>query len=151
MMNQEGYWTTHVLFKAFKETDLCITNQASVELIDGIDPALQIVMKEYGDLPLYLTVSGEQIIVEAVLWSVSDVADPAGFNEAVLRTHKYFPLSTISLDSMGDGGDYYHMFGSLSAASRLEDIVFEVGVLADNVIQATEAYREFLTLPEAVC
>ena len=91
---------------------------------------------------------GDQIIVEAVLWSASDVSDPVQFNDAVLRTHKYLPLSTISLDQV-DGEDYYHMFGALSATSLLANVVFEIEVLASNVIQATEAYGEFLTLPLA--
>ena len=103
-------------------------------------------MGEYGDLPVFLTVSGEQIIVESILWSVDEVADVNGFNDAILRTHKYFPLSTISLDQLGQSGDYYHMFGALSSTSILSNVVFEIEVLASNVIQATEAYSEFLKL-----
>jgi len=95
-----------------------------------------------------LTVAGDQIVVESVLWSTSEVADVDGFNQAILRTHKYFPLSTISLDQMVDGSDCYHMFGALSATSLLENVVLEIEVLASNVIQATEAYDEFL-LPAA--
>ncbi len=88
---------------------------------------------------------GEQIVVESVLWSVDDVADVAGFNNAVLRTHKYFPLSTISLDTMANGDSVYHMFGALSASSLLSNVVLEIDMLANNVIQATQAYAEFLT------
>lgn len=149
MVNTVERWTTNSLYEALKSTELFSTNRASLELIDGVDPALHIVMNEYGDLPIFLTVSGEQIIAEAVLWSVSEVVDSAGFNETVLRTHKYFPLSTISLDSVGEGGDYYHMFGALSSTSILSNIVFEIEVLANNVIQATEAYSEFLSIPVA--
>jgi uncharacterized protein YjfI (DUF2170 family) len=111
---------------------------------------LHIVMADCGDLPVFLTVSGEQIIVESVLWSINEVVDVAGFNDAVLRTHKYFPLSTISLDTLGDDGDYYHMFGALSSTSILHNVVFEIEALANNVLQATEAYREFLSIPSLV-
>ena len=141
-------WTTASLYDALQQTELFAEQRATIELIDGVDPALHIVMNEYGDLPLFLTVVGDQIIVEAVLWSASDVSDPVQFNDAVLRTHKYLPLSTISLDQV-DGEDYYHMFGALSATSLLANVVFEIEVLASNVIQATEAYGEFLTLPLA--
>ena len=141
-----GQWTTTSLFHALKETELFRQEQAYVELIDGIEPALHIVMHEYGDLPIFLTVSGEQIIVEAILWSIDTVKDINQFNEAVLRTHKYFPLSTISLDVIGDGADYYHMFGALSSTSILSNVLFEIEVLAANVIQATEAYSEFLKI-----
>lgn len=136
-------WTTASLHDALAKADMFIAKRADLELIDGVSPALHIVMYEYGDLPLFLTVSGEQIVVEAMLWSVSEVNNPALFNETVLRTHKYFPLSNISLDKM-DGDDCYHMFGALSSASSLQDVILEIEMLASNVIQATEAYSEFL-------
>lgn len=142
-------WNTTSLHNALKGTDLITSGQASIELIDGAEASLHIVMHEVGDLPIFLTVSGEQIIVESVLWSVNEVTDPQKFNETVLRTHKYFPLSTISLDHIGRDSDYYHMFGSLSSASILPNIVFEIEVLSSNVIQATEAYSEFLSIPVA--
>lgn len=145
MSDKTNSWTTSSLYEALKGQELFISGQATVELIEGVEPALHIVMKEFGDLPVFLTVSGEQIIVESVLWSVEEVEDVNRFNDAILRTHKYFPLSTISLDNMGSNGDYYHMFGALSSTSLLQNVVFEIEVLASNVIQATEAYAEFLT------
>lgn len=136
-------WTTASLYEALCQAELFASKRAEVELIDGVSPALHITMGEYGDLPLFVTVSGEQIVVEATLWSLSEVSNPALFNETVLRTHKYFPLSTISLDK-NDGDDCYQMFGALSSASSLQDVLFEIEVLASNVIQATEAYSDFL-------
>ena len=138
-------WTSQSLKAALEQEPLFATNQACIELIDGIDASIYIEMKAFGDLPVFLTVVGEQIIVESVLWSVNDVADIAGFNDAVLRTHKYFPLSTISLDTMANGESVYHMFGALSASSLLSNILLEIDMLANNVIQATQAYAEFLT------
>ncbi len=139
-------WTTVSLFDALKEADLFVEASASIEMIDGVDPAIHITMHDYGDLPVFLTVSGEQIIVESVLWEVSEIDDVAAFNEAILRTHKYFPLSTISMDKMRDGADYYHMFGALSSTSILHNVLFEIEVLASNVIQATSAYSNFLNI-----
>ncbi len=136
-------WTTQSLYDALVKAELFTSGRADVELIDGIAPVLHLVMNEYGDLPLFLTVSGEQILVEAMLWSASDVKDVAMFNETVLRTHKYFPLSNISLDKV-DGDNCYQMYGALSSASSLQDVVFEIEILASNVIQATQAYSEFL-------
>lgn len=146
MVNSEKAWSTKSLCDALSETDLFNSGKASVELIDGVEPALHIVMHEFGDLPIFLTVSGDQIIVESVLWAASEVTDIHKFNDAVLRTHKYFPLSTISLDTLGDGKDYYHMFGALSSTSILPNVIFEIEALATNVIQATEAYSEFLNI-----
>lgn len=136
-------WTTTSLYDALSKTEQFVSKRAEVELIDGVAPALHITMNEYGDLPLFVTVSGEQVVVEATLWSLSEVTEPALFNETVLRTHKYFPLSTISLDKI-DGEDSYHMFGALSSSSSLQEVLFEIEILASNVIQATEAYADFL-------
>ena len=139
-------WTTSSLFEALGSEKLITSGNASMELIEGVEPTLHFVMNEYGDLPIFLTVPGQQIIAECVLWSVNDVIDVASFNEAILRTHKYFPLSTISLDATSSEQDYYHMFGALSSSSSIEDIVYEIEVLASNVIQATEAYSEYLSI-----
>jgi uncharacterized protein YjfI (DUF2170 family) len=149
MAENDVKWTTASLFDALQRAAPIASGDVSVELIDGIEPALHIVMNEYGDLPVFLTVSGDQIIVEAVLWSTREIRDIHGFNEAILRTHKYFPLSNISLDSLGESGDYYHMFGALSAASSLANVIFEIETLAGNVIHATDAYAEFLDLSVA--
>lgn len=136
-------WRTGALYDELLTTPLIQENQASLELIDGADPTLLLIMRDFGDLPVFLTVAGDQIIAESVLWPVTQVADPDEFNVTVLRTHKYFPLSTICLGQRMDH-DYYLMFGSLSSDSSLADILVEIEVLASNVINATEAYGELL-------
>lgn len=145
MSRPHALWTTQEAYEAISSHDLCKEQSASAELIEGLETSIHIIMHEHGDLPLFLTVSGEQIIVEALLWSTQDVIDTNAFNDAVLRTHKYFPLSTISLDSIDEENDFYHMFGALSASSTLENLILEIETLASNVIQATQAYSEFLT------
>ncbi len=136
-------WQTEALMVDICKAPLIISSRASAELIEGVDPTIHVVMHEYGDLPVFVTVAGDQIIVESLLWPSSEVGDVAEFNEAVLRTHKYFPLSTISLGQRANE-DYYLMFGSLSASSDLTDIIHEIEVLASNVIHATEAYADML-------
>lgn len=140
-------WTTASLFDALVQVDVFMGGRATIEMIDGVEQAIHVVMHDYGDLPIFLTVSGEQIIAEAVLWCASEISDLPAFNETILKTHKYFPLSAVSLDTMADGNDYYHMFGALSSSSLLHNIVFEIEVLASNVLQATSAYSEFLCVP----
>ena len=136
-------WLTEALYTDVCKTPLVTSKRASLELIEGVDPTIHVVMHEFGDLPVFVSVAGDQVIVEAVLWPTSDVRDAVEFNETVLRTHKYFPLSTISLGQRAND-DYYVMFGSLSASSDLSDIVHEIEVLASNVIHATEAYADML-------
>jgi len=141
-----GSWTTANLFDALKTVELFKADLASVEKIHGVEPILYIVMHEFGDLPIFLTVSGEQIIAESVLWPATAVKNTNQFNEVILRTYKYFPLSTINLEKSDLDGDYYYMFGALSARSVLTSVVFEIETLAANVIQATEEYSEFLKI-----
>lgn len=139
-MNTPPLWTASTLHAALQTPDAFARDEVLVELLEGAEPSLHLVMHGYGDLPLFLAIEGEQIVVEALLWPVHDVPDTARFNEQVLRTHKLFPLSTIGIDTI-DGEAVYTMFGALSACSNLADIVFEIEMLADNVIKATEAFE----------
>ncbi len=137
-------WSAETLFAALSKESLFAEGRAFIELLDGADPILHIVMQDYGELPLFVAVSGEQILVEGVLWEEKEVKDVAKFNEAVLRTHKLFPLSSIALETSPEGSGYYIMYGALSATSLLENVVFEIEALADNIIKATEAYESHL-------
>ncbi|MBU3057655.1 YjfI family protein [Pseudomonas indica] len=142
-MSMPQMWTAAGLYEALSTTELFSNGQVAIELLQGAESSLHVTMHEYGDLPLFIAVFGEQIIVEAVLWPHADVRDPVLFNEEVLRTHKLFPLSSIGLELL-DGQLCYTMFGALSASSALADMLFEIEMLADNVIKATEAYEGFL-------
>ncbi|MDP3814313.1 YjfI family protein [Pseudomonas sp.] len=143
-MSMSQIWTAPALHDALSAAELFKGGLASIELIQGAEASLHVTMHEYGDLPLFIAVFGEQIVVEALLWPAADVKNAAAFNNEVLRTHKLFPLSSIGLETMPDGQSCYTMFGALSSASTLSDVVFEIELLADNVIKATEAYEGFL-------
>jgi uncharacterized protein YjfI (DUF2170 family) len=136
-------WTASGLCAAIAASEPVREGLMAVELIEGAEPGLYMTMHDYGDLPLFMAVVGRQIVVEALLWPVSQVRDPARFNEALLRTHKLFPLSTLGIETL-DGDPVYIMFGALSASSSLADVLFEIETLADNVIRATEAYETHL-------
>jgi uncharacterized protein YjfI (DUF2170 family) len=137
-------WTTESLFGALKERPAFNNDSCSIDIIDGINSIIVVSMHNYGDLPIFVTAGGDQILAEAVLFSLDEVKDTAKFNEYVLRTHKYLPLSTISLETDITHGDYYYMFGALSASTSVNHIVLEIETLAENTIQATEAFRTFL-------
>ena len=139
-MQSSPLWTAHALHAALAASDGVRDGAISVELIDGAEPGLYLTMHDYGDLPLFMAVVGRQIVVEAMMWPVSQVRDPARFNEELLRTHRLFPLSTLGIETI-DGEAVYIMFGALSASSSLGDVLFEIETLADNVIRATEAYE----------
>lgn len=148
MLSETLSWNTESLYQALGLSELAQDGNAGIELIEGLEPVIHIEMRAYGDLPLYLTVSGEQIVVECLLWPVSSIKNTSDFNEAVLKTHKYFPLSTISLEPSAQGEDCYFMFGALSCHSVLNSVLVEIETLARNALQATEAYSEYLVLAD---
>ena len=142
-MQRPQVWTAQALHDALLAAPLFVSGQATVELIQGADASLHLCMREYGDLPLFVAVYGEQIIVEAFLWPLTQVRDPAAFNAHVLATHKLLPLSTIAIQPVG-GVPSYAMFGSLDTHSSLANLMFEIETLAQNVIHASDADAPYL-------
>lgn len=140
-MSNDENWTTETLHGALAQSDAATEDAIRVELVAGIDPGILITMTEFGDLPLLMSVSGSQILVETLLWPVEEVVDTTAFNDLILRTHKLLPLSTFGISQGPEGKDYYEMFGSLSAGSKLASVLFEIETLADNAMQTAEAYQ----------
>ena len=93
----------------------------------------------------FLYIGDQQIVVESILFSRSNVQDSAALNELILRTHQLQPLTTIGLKTI-DKEDYYIAFGALSAASHSDVIIEEVNTLFANVGDFLELYSEHLTL-----
>ena len=143
-MSEDRNWTTETLYEALAQSETAGAGGIEVELVEGTEPGILITMTEFGDLPLLMSVSGSQILVDTLLWPVDEVSDPAAFNEMIMRTHKLLPLSTFGIRQGPDGREYYEMFGSLSAGSILESILFEIETLADNAMQAADAYQSDL-------
>lgn len=115
-----------------KQTDLVITRESDCLLIaneDGLDA--------------WIAISGEQILVESLLFAQSEVNDTAALNAAILRTHMVFPLTTVGISNL-NGEDYYTAFGSLSAQSKESSILIEVETLFQNVEAFLDAYQEYL-------
>ena len=143
-MSEDENWTTETLYEALAQSGPAGEGAIELELVEGADPGILITMTEFGDLPLLMSVSGSQILVDTLLWPVEKVDNAAAFNEMILKTHKLLPLSIIGIRPGPDGKDYYEMFGSLSAGSILESVLFEIETLADNAMQAADAYQSDL-------
>lgn len=132
-------WATAELFEALANTDLFKDGRADIELLDGEEPCLLITMREYGDLPVFVTAIGDYLLMEALLWPVKAVKDAAAFNREAMKTGKLFPLSYISIDFWGNEENYV-MYGALSATSLLSNVLFEIETLADNVMKAVTTF-----------
>lgn len=112
--------------------DLVITKEESCLLIANSD-----------GLDAWLAISGEQIIVESILFSASEVKDASALNEEILKTHQLFPLTTVGISQVGDT-DYYVAFGALSAQSKESSVMIEIETLFQNVASFIDAYQEHL-------
>jgi uncharacterized protein YjfI (DUF2170 family) len=94
-------------------------------------------------LDAYVAVSGAQIVVESLLFPKSQVKDAAALNNEILKTHQFFPLTTIGISSVEDE-EYYISFGSLSSQSKEESVIIEIETLFDNVTGFLDAYEDYL-------
>lgn len=136
-------WTVQSLYRALAESGPVRGGAIVLEWMEGAEPSLHLTMREYGDLPVFVAVGGEQVIVEALMWPLDHVTDPAAFNAHVLRTHKILPLTTVGIEVVA-GTPCYIMFGALDTHSSVANVLFEIETLADNVIGATQAFRPYL-------
>jgi uncharacterized protein YjfI (DUF2170 family) len=112
--------------------DLVVTREDNCLLIansDGIDA--------------WLAISGEQILIESLLFSSSEVKNTSALNEEILKTHAIFPLTTVGITQVA-GDEYYCAFGALSSQSKSESVIIEVETLFQNVEAFLDAYQEHL-------
>nr|WP_086938499.1 DUF2170 family protein [Thaumasiovibrio occultus] len=94
-------------------------------------------------LTAFVAVSGEQILVETLLFEKDMVKDPNAFNEDILRTHKMFPLTSVGINNINNIS-YYIAFGSLSSQSKAESIMIEIGTQFANIEEILELYQDHL-------
>ncbi len=102
-----------------------------------------LVITNEDNINAFLAVSGEQILVEVLLFSQLQVKDVNALNDYILKTHKMFPLTTVAINEI-DGVEYYVAFGSLSSQSKLESVIIEVATLFRNVEAFIELYQDHL-------
>jgi uncharacterized protein YjfI (DUF2170 family) len=136
-------WTTESLYEALRSDKSVDLQGVELSLIGGVDAIVNITMHDHGDLAMHMAVSGEQIFVSSPLCLATQVRDRAAFNEACLRLNPLNPLSNLGLQNVG-GEDLYIVFGELSSRSPLPAVVEEIHALADNTIQAAEAFADHL-------
>ena len=82
-------------------------------------------MHEHGDLPIFLSIGAEQIVVSALLWPVDEQKDKAAFNEFLLKAQKLVPLSNFGITTVA-GRDYYEIFGELTCKTTLQTVIIEL-------------------------
>lgn len=126
-------WDLNQLESLINNNDeLVVTREENCLLIannDGIDA--------------WLAISGEQILIESLLFSSNEVKDKVALNEEILKTHMIFPLTTVGISQVA-GEEYYTAFGSLSSQSKEESVMIEIETLFQNVEAFLDAYQTHL-------
>lgn len=134
-------WSVKSLSAALAESRLLREGEMTARVLEGADPVLQITMHEFGDLPVFLSVGAEQIVVSALLWPVDEQKDQAAFNVFLLKAQKLVPLSNFGITTVA-GRDYYELFGELSCKTTLQTVIIELRMLAENAIRAAGDLRD---------
>ena len=73
----ETSWTVPAIKTALEGSDLVREGEMTLRVLEGAEPVLLATMHEYGDLPIYLSVGGAQIVCSVLLWPVSEQKDAA--------------------------------------------------------------------------
>ena len=129
-------WTIERLAEALRGFD----DEFAVEAMAGDEPVLRVTMREQGDLAVFLSTAGDEIVVSTLLWPVDEQEDADAFNRFILKAQKLVPLSNFAISEVG-GRDYYELIGQLAIASPVELIALELRVLAENAISAAGDLR----------
>ena len=110
-------------------------------LITGDQDVLQVTVEGTEELPIFVTVTEEQMLCISYLFDKNELKDGVAdeMNSTLLQLNVPMPLSSFAIIE-----NKYSIFGSLSVNSSFEDIAHELVTLADNAIDALETIEEYL-------
>lgn len=138
----ETAWTVPSIKAALDASELVREGELTTRVLEGAEPVLLATMHEYGDLPIYLSVGGAQIVCSVLLWPVAEQGDRHAFNEFLLKAQRIVPLSNFAITSVNNE-DVYELMGELSCKTTLQTILIELRTLAENAIDATDLRETF--------
>lgn len=109
--------------------------------ISGEVDVLQISVIDREELPIFVSVTDDQILCITYLWGAEEVKTNKlhEMHESMLEMNIPMPLSSFSKI-----GDNYVIFGALSITSTYEDIEHELAVLSNNAIEIIDDMSEYL-------
>lgn len=109
--------------------------------ISGEVEVLQIVVQGREELPVFLSVAEDQVLVMSFLWDESEVLAERrlAMLETMLELNIPMPLSAFA-----KMGERFVIFGALSVHSSLLDIEHELVVLSDNTLDILDDMSHFL-------
>ncbi len=109
--------------------------------ISGEVDVLQITVTDREELPIFVSVTDDQVLCITYLWGSEEVKSDRihEMHESMLEMNIPMPLSSFSKI-----GDKYVIFGALSISSTFEDIEHELGVLSNNAIEIIDDMSDYL-------
>ncbi|MFT5755975.1 MAG: hypothetical protein ACI9LM_000687 [Alteromonadaceae bacterium] len=109
--------------------------------ISGEVDVLQITVIDREELPIFVSVTDDQILCITYLWGAEEVRSDRvnEMHESMLEMNIPMPLSSFSKI-----GDKYVIFGALSINSTFSDIEHELGVLSNNAIEIIDDMSDYL-------
>lgn len=109
--------------------------------INGEIDVLQVEINGREEIPIFISISDNQILCISYLWGESEVKlhSKAEMLESMLNTNIPMPLSSFAKIE-----DKYVVFGALSINSTLEDIELEIATLSDNSLEAIDVMSSYL-------
>jgi len=109
--------------------------------ISGEVDVLQITILGREELPIFVSVTDDQILCISYLWGVDEVkpGSLAAMHESMLEMNIPMPLSSFSKI-----GDKYVIFGALSISSTFNDLEHELAVLSNNSLEVIDDMSDYL-------
>lgn len=109
--------------------------------IAGEVDVLQITVIDREELPIFMSVTDDQILCITYLWGAEEVKAEKlhEMHESMLEMSIPMPLSSFSKI-----GDKYVIFGALSINSTFDDIEHELAVLSNNAIEIIDDMNDYL-------
>jgi len=109
--------------------------------ISGEVDVLQISVIDREELPIFVSVTDDQILCITYLWGAEEVKNNKlhEMHESMLEMNIPMPLSSFSKID-----DKYVIFGALSITSTYEDIEHELAVLSNNAIEIIDDMSDYL-------
>ena len=109
--------------------------------ISGEVDVLQITLLDREEIPVFVSVTDDQILCISYLWGVDEVKPKSLplMHESMLAMNIPMPLS-----SFAKIGDKYVVFGALSINSSFEDIEHELSVLSNNALEVIDDMSDYL-------
>ena len=109
--------------------------------ISGEVDVLQVTILGREELPIFVSVTDDQILCISYLWGVEEVKPSSieAMHESMLEMNIPMPLSSFSKI-----GNKYVVFGALSINSSFTDIEHELAVLNNNALEVIDDMSDYL-------